>query len=89
MIHPNEWNNIPACVRSAIMGLIDFNDKMARRFNDEDYSLLARIQQLDDKTTRAKHELTLKIDDVDKKIEREIMKATRTTRKQHEEMLKT
>ena len=26
MIHPNEWNNIPACVRSAIMGLIDFND---------------------------------------------------------------
>ena len=52
MIHPNEWNNIPACVRSAIMGLIDFNDKMARRFNDEDYSLLARIQQLDDKGTR-------------------------------------
>ena len=28
MIHPNEWNNIPACVRSAVMGLVDFNDKI-------------------------------------------------------------
>ena len=28
MIHPNEWNNIPACIRCAIMGLIDFNDSM-------------------------------------------------------------
>ena len=26
IIHPNEWNNIPACIRSAIMELIDFND---------------------------------------------------------------
>ena len=28
MIHPNEWNNIPACIRNAVMGLLDFNDKM-------------------------------------------------------------
>ena len=26
IIHPNEWNNIPACIRSSIMELIDFND---------------------------------------------------------------
>ena len=31
----------------------------------------------------------LKCDDLDKKIEREIMKATRTTKKQHEDMTKT
>ena len=32
MIHPNEWNNIPACVRSAVMGLVDFNDKITQKF---------------------------------------------------------
>ena len=31
MIHPNEWNNIPACIRSAIMGLVDFNDKITQK----------------------------------------------------------
>ena len=88
MIHPNEWNNIPACIRSAIMGLIDFNDKMTQKLAQEDTILLHRIQALDDKTTRAKHEVLLKCEDLDKKIEREIMKALRTSRKQHEEMTK-
>ena len=31
MIHPNEWNNIPACIRSAVMGLIDFNDTITQK----------------------------------------------------------
>ena len=32
MIHPNEWHNIPACVRSAVMGMVDFNDKITQKF---------------------------------------------------------
>ena len=48
MIHPNEWNNIPACVRSAIMGLVDFNDKTTQRLTHEDLSLLQKINQSND-----------------------------------------
>ena len=48
MIHPNEWNNIPACVRSAIMGLIDFNDTTTQRLTHEDFSLLQKINQSND-----------------------------------------
>ena len=47
MIHPNEWNNIPACVRSAIMGLIDFNDQTTQRLTHEDLSLLQKVNQSD------------------------------------------
>ena len=48
MIHPNEWHNIPACVRSAIMGLVDFNDKTTQRLTHEDLSLLQKINQSND-----------------------------------------
>ena len=40
LIHPNEWNNIPACIRSAVMGLIDFNDTITQKVITE-HALLA------------------------------------------------
>ena len=48
MIHPNEWNNIPACVRSAVMGLVDFNDKITQKVIEEHGQLSQRISQLNE-----------------------------------------
>ena len=88
MIHPNEWNNIPACIRSTIMGLIDFNDKMTQRFSNEDFILIQRIQKLEDVVRKQKFDVMLKVDEVDKKIDREIIKAMRSTKRTHEEIQK-
>ena len=48
MIHVNEWHNIPACVRSAVMGLIDYNDKMTMRMLSENTMIMTKIQGLQD-----------------------------------------
>lgn len=48
MIHVNEWHNIPACVRSAVMGLIDFNDKMTLRMMNENTVMMAKISGIQD-----------------------------------------
>ena len=88
MIHPNEWNNIPACVRSAIMGLIDFNDAITQRLNQEDFILHRKISQFEDKGRRQKHDIMIKMNEIDKKIEREQIKAVRATKKSHEEIYK-
>lgn len=47
MIHPNEWNNIPACIRNAVMGLIDFNDKITQRIMNENTILQSKISGID------------------------------------------
>ena len=81
MIHPNEWNNIPACIRSAVMGLIDFNDTITQKVITEHSVLNQKIASLNELTIRQKSSLKMHIDTVDAKIDREIQKAMRKNEK--------
>ena len=82
MIHPNEWNNIPACVRSAIMGLVDFNDKITQKVVTEHSILASRISSLNELTIRQKSALQMAINEVSGKIDREVQKVMRKNERQ-------
>ena len=88
LIHPNEWNNIPACVRNAIMGLIEFNDKVTKRLTEEDSFIFGKIQKLDDYVCKQKVESGMKFQEVEKKIAREVMQYARQSKRKQEEITK-
>ena len=84
MIHPNEWNNIPACIRSAVMGLIDFNDTITQKVITEHQLLQQKITTQNENTIRLKSTLNQKIDGVDNKIDKEIARAFKKLEKNNE-----
>ena len=72
LINPNEWNNIPACIRNVIMGIIDFNDKITTRMVNENTILNSKILSMDDRNVRQQSSMKFQFDEVSAKIDREI-----------------